>query len=99
MGPYNGGAEWTLTRKELFRWNFKVNTMESLSIMPSLSIQMSYPSGLIDDVNIHFGQYSNYTLTHRNSSTGGENEMKYQTKFPHCITIFVQVSGKVVSAW
>ena len=99
MGPYNGGAEWTLTREELSLWNFQVNTMESLSVRPSMSIQMSYPSGLIDDVNIHFRQYANHDISQQNSSTGRENPMNYQIKFFRHITILVQVSGKVTAVW
>ena len=75
MGPYKVGAEWTLTREELSRWNFHVKMMESLSVRPSLSIQMSYPSGLTENVKNYFRRYETNDFSQRNSSTGRENSV------------------------
>ena len=70
MGPYSGGAEWTLTKDEIPSWFFRVNMMESLCVQPSLSIQMSYSSGLIESVPNNFMKKSTFDFSQRNSSTG-----------------------------
>ena len=68
--PYNGEAKWSLTRNELYGMSLFVNVKESLAVKPSMSIHMSYPSGLTENVRTMFPPFGNYPQLNLNRSTG-----------------------------
>ena len=70
MIPYNGEAELSLTRDELYDVHFRVDMHESLPVVPLRRLEMSYPSGLVELVNVKFAPEVNFDFTQRNSSTG-----------------------------
>ena len=70
MIPYNGEAELSLTRDELYNVHFLIDMPESLPVKPSIRTLMSYPSGMVENVNDKFGPYINYNARGLDHNTG-----------------------------
>ena len=73
MIPYNGEAELSMTRDELYDVHFFIDMPESLPVRPSMGTLMTYPSGMVEDVRQYFGPYLNYSYADRDPNTGEEN--------------------------
>ena len=72
MIPYNGEAELSMTRDELYNLHFRIDMPESLPVKPSMRTQMSYPSGMVEEVGLWFGPHSQHNINDRDYNTGRE---------------------------
>ena len=72
MIPYNGEAELSMTRDELYNVHFRIDMPESLPVKPSMRTLITYSSGMVEDVRSYFGPYQEYDFSDRDPNTGRE---------------------------
>ena len=72
MIPYNGEAELSLTRAGLYMVYFLIDMPESLPVKPSIRTLMSYPSGMVENVDDKFGPSINYDIRGLDRNTGNK---------------------------